>query len=448
MGIFITMNPGYAGRTELPDNLKVLFRPVAMMVPDYSLIAEIMLYAEGFKEAKDLSRKMTKLYKLSSEQLSQQFHYDFGMRAVKSVLVMAGALKRSEPNLSEDVVLIRAMKDSNIPKFLSHDLPLFNAIITDLFPEAKIPESENAELVKEIREQLISQKLSDTKGFVEKVVQYHETLKVRFGVMLVGPTMAGKSTVLKTLANSYTSLAKKRNATKQPPHPDFKTTELVILNPKSITMEELFGNFDNISQEWTDGLASKFIRDFSSIDTPDKKWVMFDGPVDALWIENMNTVLDDNMMLCLSNGQRIKLNFTMRMLFEVQDLAVASPATVSRCGMVYLDHEVIGIESVIKGYVDNILAPLLPEKYVDHVFKQFSTSFIKATNFTRKFGTEPIATVDSNLAFSVTKIMQALLSNGEFNAKKCADEFLKKSIDRIFLFSFMWGIGGSLEPMS
>ena len=93
-----------------------------------ALIAEVTLYSEGFESSHVLSRKMTQMYKLCSEQLSQQDHYDFGMRAVKSVLVMAGALKRASPDRNEDVVLICALRDSNLPKFLSDDAILFQVI--------------------------------------------------------------------------------------------------------------------------------------------------------------------------------------------------------------------------------------------------------------------------------------------------------------------------------
>jgi len=256
-GVFTTMNPGYAGRTELPDNLKALFRPVAMMIPDYAAIAEILLMAEGFGESRILASKMARLYKLASEQLSQQKHYDFGMRAVKSVLEMAGRLKRAEPEEAEDSLLIRAMKDSNIPKFLRDDLPLFNAIIQDLFPDAVLPDSSNKEIENAINVCLKRKKLIPAYDTVYKIIQLFQTTIVRFGSMVVGEAMCGKSVVLNTLQDAVTYCKKELHSTDN----RFNEVESIRFNPKSITMGELYGEENQLTQDWTDGLASYYIRE-------------------------------------------------------------------------------------------------------------------------------------------------------------------------------------------
>uniref|UniRef100_A0A3Q3BGU1 Dynein, axonemal, heavy chain 6 n=1 Tax=Haplochromis burtoni TaxID=8153 RepID=A0A3Q3BGU1_HAPBU len=235
---FITMNPGYAGRTELPDNLKALFRPIAMMVPNYALIAEVILYSEGFESSKTLARKMTQMYKLCSEQLSQQDHYDFGMRAVKSVLVMAGSLKRENPHLSEDVVLIRALRDSNLPKFLTDDAVLFGGILSDLFPGVCIPEHDYGVLHSTIVESLVKRNLQPLDSMTKKVIQLYETMLVRHGVMLVGPSGGGKTTVYTILADTLETLHLKGH---QAVNPFYQPVKTYVLNPKSVSMGELYG---------------------------------------------------------------------------------------------------------------------------------------------------------------------------------------------------------------
>ena len=124
--------------------------------------------------------------------------------------------------------------------------------------------------------------------------------------------------------------------------------------------------------------------------------MVFDGPVDALWIENMNTVLDDNMTLCLANGQRIKLRAAMRILFEVQDLAVASPATVSRCGMVYLTPEELGWRPFVKTWVHTFFdsEDILSEGLKEQLYATFDATIDIGLDKIRDHFAEPVATVN------------------------------------------------------
>ena len=270
-GVFITMNPGYAGRTELPDNLKALFRPVAMMIPDYAMIAEIMLFSEGFEKARVLARKMVQLYKLASEQLSKQDHYDFGMRAVKSVLVMAGQLRRKNPELSEDVVLIRAMRDSNVPKFLEQDLPLFRGIITDLFPSVTVPFVDYGDLERSIREQIVKKGLQPLDGFILKIIQLFETMLVRHGNMIVGPAATGKTTLYRALADALAQLFQEEEAD-ETRKKDASHQKILYypLNPKAISMGELYGQ-TSLTGDFTDGIVPILVRSAKSDQTPAKK---------------------------------------------------------------------------------------------------------------------------------------------------------------------------------
>uniref|UniRef100_A0A674DLM6 Dynein axonemal heavy chain 10 n=1 Tax=Salmo trutta TaxID=8032 RepID=A0A674DLM6_SALTR len=407
MGIFITMNPGYAGRTELPESVKALFRPVVVIVPDLQMICEIMLFSEGFLLAKILAKKMTVLYKLAREQLSKQFHYDFGLRALKSVLVMAGELKRGSPDLNEDVVLMRALRDMNLPKFVFEDVPLFLGLISDLFPGLDCPRVCYPSFNDAVEQTLMENKYLILSNQVDKVVQMYETMMTRHTTMVVGPTGGGKSVVISTLCQAQTRLG--------------LVTKLYCLNPKAMSVIEVYGILDPVTRDWTDGILSNIFRDINKpTDKKERRYILFDGDVDALWVENMNSVMDDNKLLTLANGERIRLQNHCAMLFEVGDLQYASPATVSRCGMVFVDPKNLRYTPYWQKWVSN--RPPKEQPHLEKLFVKYVPSTIDmiVEGIVDGKQVEKLKTIvpqtDLNMVMQLSMMLDALLETEVYDA--------------------------------
>ncbi|KAM3857822.1 dynein axonemal heavy chain 2 [Diretmus argenteus] len=431
-GIFITMNPGYAGRTELPDNLKSMFRPISMVVPDSTLIAEITLFAEGFNDCKLLAKKVFTLYSMAVQQLSKQDHYDFGLRALTSLLRFAGKKRRSCPNVADEEILLMSMKDMNIAKLTSVDLPLFNGLIQDLFPAVETPTIDYGKLRQAIEAELRQSGLQVTPFAVNKVIQLYETKNSRHSTMIVGKTGTGKTVTWRTLQRTLTALH--RNG-----EPGFQLVREYPLNPKAVSLGELYGENNLSTNEWTDGVLSSLMRSACADEKPDEKWIVFDGPVDTLWIESMNSVMDDNKVLTLINGERISMPEQVSLLFEVEDLAVASPATVSRCGMVYNDYSDLGWQPVVQSWLDK-----RHKAEVDHLKCLFEKYTEKTLAFKKCNCKELVQITELNGVTSLCRLYDSLATaNNGVNPSDT--EHYGQMVELWFLFSLIWSICASVD---
>jgi dynein heavy chain, axonemal len=209
----------------LPEKLKALFRPITVMVPDLILICENFLMAEGFVEAKDFAIMFFKLFNLSKSLLNPAMHYDWGLRAIKTVLIVAGAFKRSEPEVTESDMLMRIFRDINIPKQPTYDQAIFTCLLNDLFPGQKPPEKID-EQKSDYCKQTLTEKMGlyPEKTFIQKCLQLSDVLVIRHCVFIMGEPGSFKSTCWKTYAEA-------QGIKGQPP-------KIIDINPKSISVSE------------------------------------------------------------------------------------------------------------------------------------------------------------------------------------------------------------------
>lgn len=365
-GIFITMNPGYAGRSNLPDNLKKLFRSVAMSKPDKELIAEVTLYSQGFEAARDISSAIVPVFEACATRMSSQLHYDFGLRALKGVLISSGRLKRASTQQSDSdsmrtakaefQIMLQSLRETIDPKLVENDLQVLRTIELEFLPDVFYVAAPLVALREAICKVLESRHLLCPEAWIAKALQLFQIQQLHHGVMMVGASGTGKS-------STWTVLLEALRMT------DGIEGVSYVIDPKVVSKETLFGSLDPTTREWTDGIFTSILRRIIENmrgEESRRHWIVFDGDVDPDWIENLNSVLDDNKILTLPNGERLVLPPNVKILFEVDSLRFATPATVSRCGMVWFDDHHVVPEMMVQAYLSALSSLVLETRADDN----------------------------------------------------------------------------------
>lgn len=273
---------------------------------------------------------------------------DFGLRALKTLLISAGGLKRRALNgakgdaetliVIEKQVLMESAYSNIVPKLVAEDLEVFESILSSIFPGSQPMMMEDKSLKEALVELCNEYDYEMGDQWVQKIFQMRQVIEMRHGVMIVGPVAVGKSAALRMLFKALEKIEGVKG-------------ELYIIDPKAFDKDSLYGSLDGTTLEWTDGVFTNILRKILSNERGEKDrrhWIVFDGDVDPEWAENLNSVLDDNKLLTLPSGERLGIPDNLRIIFEVDSLDHATPATVSRCGMVWFSEETISSHMSLK----------------------------------------------------------------------------------------------------
>lgn len=324
-GLFATLNPSisFDYSPSLPENLKTSFRLVSIGLPDLQHIIEIELLSYGFQSAASLAVQIYCVFELCGQQITRKPHYDFSIRTIRNLLKLCEKRAMKSLENAEEQQIYDLIRIIVAPTLVDEDIDIFDTILRDVFPNIKLSDRKPADLKQAISDCCKVHNIQDTEYFIEKVLQLREMLQVHVGVMIVGETFSGKTAIYRILG-SVLGILEKSDDTKN------VQSMCRVINPKSITISQLYGKYDVTSNEWKDGILAINFREMNRMRDDTMKWLIFDGAADSLWMDNIHSLLDDNRTLCLMSGDMIQLRGSINLIFEPLNLTDASPSIVRK----------------------------------------------------------------------------------------------------------------------
>jgi len=431
--VCVNINSEQSGYVDLPDNLKVLFRSISMMIPDIDKIAEIELFAGGFLHAKNLAVKLAVSYKLLSEHLGEKCHYDFSTSSLKTVVATAINMKRNILDENEYTLLLRSMIHINIPQLCNIDIPIFQNIMQDVFPESVVLPFDCSTILNALESVCAKRLLTLHPVFKLKAIQIVELMYVRRGLILISNPLGGKTEILHTLAETLSLLHDQKSKIGA-------TVKLETVMPGVVDVNALFGYFCDKSGVWKDGLCTTIFRRFSENISIDRKWLVFDGDLIGTWIENLYTILDENKMLYLTSGERFSTTESMSIIFETMSTIEISPSIISRCGIIYIDAHSIGW----RPYVLSHIAKPFYDGYNKILCALFDWTIDPCLNYLRENG-DILIDQELHLVMSTVNLFEILLRDAceDATGEEKNNHFVIWAQAALIL-AIVWGLGGNL----
>lgn len=259
-------------------------------------------------------------------------------------------------------IVVKSLKPNVMSKLTLSDCKRFNLLLQDVFPQLDIDGADaHAEFRNKIIETFQIMGLTRNERQIDKCIELYEQLNKRIGVAVYGPPSSGKSTIISVLKSVLSSM--------------HKTIRTYIISPKSMDRSQLLGRLDVNTRQWYDGVLTQTAIAVNSEPLDVTSWIICDGDVDPEWIEALNSVLDDNKLLTLPSGWRIQFGSNVNFIFETHDLVNASPATISRMGIVKFSPEDLPPMSIVDLWISkkqNVEAvQLMVEKYFKSILNDF-----------------------------------------------------------------------------
>ena len=315
-----------------------------METPDSEIIVEILLTSQTFEYSKELAGVIVPFFRELSSETSKQLHYDFGLRALKNTLVRCGQAKRNAQVRDDQGMkeleyrlVLQSIIETTLPKLIKEDESTFDALKMKYFSNVTNDKIDKSRITSELEIYFKSRGIFYNEKYIRKALQLVDIQDTHHGVMLVGESGSGKSSILELVMHSLSAIEKSEHI-------------CVRIDAKVLSKDEIYGKLDLITRDWTDGLFTSILRRVKENlrgELSKRIWIVFDGDIDPQWAENLNSVLDDNKILTLSNGERLTLPDNVRIVFEVDNLKYTTPATISRCGIVWFDVSLVPMDAHI-----------------------------------------------------------------------------------------------------